>query len=163
MEFCMRLLSRASRIVFAGLVTVISAAVLSTFVALRYIDRHKYADRDGCEHVPLAPAFTPQTYGGVLWPYGEVTACSTLDSDIQLLGETTVSFTLLLETESGPVLTRMDYLHIDAGRQFIAEATELDPEATCDLPDADTLRLTNAITARGGLLAEPWRVHYGDG
>jgi hypothetical protein len=156
-------------------IALVAVATLTALLAPWYLERHRYAARkNGCADVPVASRETPQSYPSPsstrrptlsdsnLWPYGAVDACRVLSSAAHLFGKADVSFILLLETDEGSVLVRMDYYDIGAGRQYVAEATELDP-AGYDLSEDDVTRINQAITRRGGLRATPWVVHYGDG
>lgn len=133
-------------------------------VGPRYLERLRWANKkDGCGDVPMAPGATPMTApGSYLWPYGAVYSCRVLDRTAHLFTEVDVSYVLLLESDSGPVLVRMDYTNIDAGRQYMARATEL-AAGEADLADADTARIDQAIEDRGGRNPTPWTVHHGDG
>lgn len=157
---------RRLRVFIALVVTALTAGTtLTVLLAPTYLQRHRYATtKGGCWDVPRAPTVTPQTHpDSYLWPYGAVYTCRVLDSVAHVFGKVDVSFTLLLDTEKGPVLVRMDYLNTTAGRQYVAEATELTPPAGVDLPDEDVATIERAITRRGGLQPTPWIVHYGDG
>ena len=138
---------------------------LIALLAPGHLERLRYAaTEDGCAHVPIAPAVTPLTHpDSRRWPYGAVYACRELDGWANLLGEPDVSFVLLLDTDTGAVLTRMDYYDIDAGRQFVAQAIELQPDGISGLTASESARINDAIATRGGLLLEPWIVNYGDG
>jgi hypothetical protein len=119
--------------------------------------------KDGCGDVPMAPVVTPQTNpGSYLWPYGAVHECRVLNGVAHLFGDVDVSFILLLETDTGPVLARVDYVGITAGRQYRAAAAEVGT-AGIDLSDEDVARLEEAVTRRGGRQPTPWVIHYGDG
>jgi hypothetical protein len=140
-------------------------AMLTALVAPRYVERHRFAAvKDGCADVPMAPMVTPQTYPDSFpWPYGAVYACNVLDGGANPLSAPDVSFILLLETDKGPVLTRMDYYDIRAARRYVAEATELGPKGFDRLAAGEVARINQAIAARGGRQPTPWVVHYGDG
>jgi hypothetical protein len=157
-------LSRRGVLLALLLIALAAGVTMTVLFAPRYLERHRYAmTQNGCKNVPMAPAVTPQTHpGSILWPYGAVHSCRVLDSQAHLSGRTDVSFTLLLETDKGPVLVRMDYFDIDLGRRYVAAATELDP-AGVDLPYPVVTRIEQAIAGRGGLEPVPWIVHYGDG
>ena len=77
-------------------------------------------------------------------------------------GPINVSFYVILETDTGPVLARIDYSQLDWGRQYGAKAVELDPSSYDVGPDEARL-IENAIDNRGGLQKTPWIIHYGDG
>jgi hypothetical protein len=146
------------------LIVGVAGASLALLAGPRYLDRHRWANaQDGCGSVPTAPARTPKTLGAAyLWPYGAVYSCRVLDRTVHLFAEVAVSYVLVLETDTGPVLVRLDYTNINHGRQYFANATELSP-TDADLSDADTARIDQAIQARGGRKPTPWTVHYGDG
>jgi len=155
---------RWRRVLFVVAPLVAVAAVTLTLGESSYLQRLRYAsERDGCRNVPMAPAVTPQTYPEPsFWPYGAVYACRVLDVVVPLYGEVDVSFNVLLETDTGPAVLRMDYLDIDAGRHFVAWGTELAPTGA-GLSDDEAARVRRAIADRGGRRPTPWVVHYGDG
>lgn len=155
----------ARRILLVAMLVGLAAAALAVTYGPRYLDRHRYASiKDGCADIPMAPAVTPQTYpGSFLWPYGAVRGCQVLDGGAHPLGDVDVSFVVLLDTDAGPVLARVDYRDTNAGRQYVAAATELDPAGSGDLSSERIAGITQAIAARGGLQPTPWIVHYGDG
>jgi hypothetical protein len=143
---------------------VVVAPVLTGGGRSSYLQRIRYAPaHDGCRNVPMAPTVTPQThpdsYG---WPYGAVYACRVLDVVVPLFGDIDVSYNVLLETDTGPAVLRMDYFNTDAGRQYVTWGTELEP-AGAGLSGDEVARVRRAITDRGGRLPTPWIVHYGDG
>jgi hypothetical protein len=154
----------AKRLGRRGVVAVATAAVVTGVVAGLVVRDHLWpGGRDGCRDVPLAPAVTPQTHpSALLWPFGAVQACRTVKTAAWPTGDVDASYVLVLETDRGPVLVRMDYYNLDAGRQFVAAATELSP-ASVDLPADEAVRIARAVQERGGLQDQPWTVHYGDG
>jgi hypothetical protein len=151
-------------LVAASLVALLLVVTVALLFGPRYLDRHRFAvARDGCSDVPMAPAVTPQTYpDSYLWPYGAIRGCRVVSMTAHVFGEVDVSYVLVLQTDMGPAVVRMDYRNTAAGRQYVAEAVELDPGGA-HLADDDAARITQAITGRGGRQPTPWIVHYGDG
>jgi len=147
---------------------VVAACVLSALasavVVPRFLERQRYATgRDGCADVPMAPVVTPATHpDSLVWPYGAVHACRVLGGGARLFGGVEVSYTLELETDSGPVLVRLEYTNVEAGRHYSSQAVELDPTGA-DLEGDEVERIRAAIAGRGGLQPVPWILHYGDG
>jgi hypothetical protein len=153
-----------------AVVVVVTAGLVVAGQLPRYLDRARYAGTHNraatwCANVPLAPAATPETMGdAMLWPYGAIDSCRALNGSAHLFGTVAVSSVLLLETEYGPVLVRVDYTNIDRGWQYVAVATELSPAQAGGLvPATDADRISAAIRTRGGLNPTPWTLHYGDG
>jgi hypothetical protein len=145
-------------------VAVLALLVAAPFVALvpRFVERQRYAAvHDACRDIPMAPVVTPQS-AGYLWPFGAVYACRALGGGAPFLGRVDASFALLLETDKGPVVGRMDVTHINAGRRYSASVTEMSPE-DAGLPPEEVQRIRQAVSARGGLNPYPWIVRYGDG
>jgi hypothetical protein len=146
------------------LLTVLAVATALTIGEPTYLQRLDYASgRDGCANVPMAPAVTPQTHpDSYRWPYGAVHACRVLDVVVPLFGEIDVSFNVLLETDTGLTVLRLEYLNVDAGRQYSVRGVELEPTGA-GLSADEVARVRSAIADRGGLQPTPWIVTYGDG
>src|SRR5690348_16092945 len=142
------------------LVVLAGFALLASLIVEAH-DRFSYNRMDGCKNIPMAPAITPPTTA-YLWPYGAVYTCRVIGKSTPWWGETDVSFFVILETDRGPVLARVDYARLDWGRQYTTAATELEPDGF-DLSAAEADRIRTAIADRGGLQPTPWIVHYGDG
>ena len=143
--------------------TVLAVGVVLAVLLVDRGLRVSGSSRYGCPSIPMAPAITPETYpGSYLWPYGAVRSCRELDGWSHLFGDVDLSFTLLVQTDAGPVLVRLDYSKLDWGRRYVAQATELDPEGA-DLTAEEIQQIKAAIGYRGGLQPTPWIVHYGDG
>jgi hypothetical protein len=140
---------------------VFVVGVLAAFAITLSEHRRALSGRFGCRDVPMAPAVTPESTA-FLWPYGAVYECRALGWPAPLFGDADLSVTLLLSTDAGPVLVRLDYTNLDAGRQYGAAATEIAPGGA-DLPADEIERINRGIQARGGLQPTPWIVHYGDG
>jgi hypothetical protein len=151
------------RLRVVGAVVLVVVTVLASILLISQIaERRRLASgRYGCRDIPMAPAVTPHSTA-YLWPYGAVYQCRAVGSGAPFFGDVDVSVTLLLETDAGPVLVRLDYQNLDAGRQYGAAATEIAP-AGAGLSADDEERVNRAIRQRGGLQSTPWIVHYGDG
>jgi len=113
----------------------------------------------GCAEVPLSvsPDATDMQE-----PYGTVTSCRELRRTGYWFAGGKTSVYLLLETGSGPVAVRVDYLYTGSGRAFTAVAVEL-PADRAPLNATDTRRVEAATAARGGVRTQSWTLHYGDG
>jgi hypothetical protein len=139
-------------------------AVLVPPMLSRYQQRWSFAEQmNGCADIPVAQpgqaAPQPTPY---LWRvYGAIGSCRVLGGGANLFSSVDISFTVWLETASGPVLGRVTYGDIDAGRAYWSEFAELGP-TDGDLSAADTGRLSRAITQRGAV-APPWKDQHGDG
>ena len=108
-------------------------------------------------------AQAPNTFArSVAYPYGTIRGCRVLDGSARPWGPVDVSYVVLLETDTGPLLARIDFADLDAGRQSTATAVELDP-AGSDLRPEEVDRVSRAISQRGGLRPDPWITRYGDG
>jgi hypothetical protein len=63
---------------------------------------------------------------------------------------------IVLETDTGPVLVRLDYHNLRAGCQYVARTVELDPTGA-DLPDGEVcLAAAHGRLRRAGTSAEWW-------
>ncbi|GAB4053797.1 hypothetical protein [Catellatospora paridis] len=118
----------------------------------------------GCRTGPLLPTVTEEEHrGAFLFPYGTVTSCRVLGGEVGLFSAD-ADTDLLLDTRRGPVAVRVEYRGMANGWQWTANATELTADQAAHLlSDADEQRLRAAIASRGGILAKPWTLHYGDG
>jgi hypothetical protein len=97
------------------------------------------------------------------YPYGTVRSCRVLDSNTNLFSEVDGSVFLVLDTDMGLVAVRVDYRDTVLGRQYRAEAVELTAARTPNLSAAEARQLQRSIDGRGGVRAQVWIVHYGDG
>jgi hypothetical protein len=90
-------------------------------------------------------------------PYGAIASCMMLGRRTPLTGDPDGTVFVVLETDQGPVALRVEYT--GDGDAYTADAVEtpayLAPGISSDLGK----RITDGITQRGGLRAEPWRVH----
>jgi hypothetical protein len=114
----------------------------------------------GCTDVGTGLPFPPNT---VDHPYGTVRSCAVLDSRTVLLTGVDYRVFLLLDTDAGSVAVRVDYRNTAMGRQYRAEAAELTATRTPNLFPAEARKLQRSIDGRGGVRAQVWVVHYGDG
>jgi hypothetical protein len=96
-------------------------------------------------------------------PYGTVRSCQVLDSHTLLFTGVDGSVFLLLDTETGSVVVRVDYRNTGLGRQYRAKAVELTATRTPNLSAAEARQLQRSIDGRGGVRTQVWVVHYGDG
>jgi hypothetical protein len=113
-----------------------------------------------CTDVGTGLPFPPNT---VDHPYGTVRSCKVLDSRTPLFTGLDYRLFLLLDTDTGAVAVRVDYRDTSMGRQYRAEAVELTATRTPNLFAAEARQLQRSIDGRGGIRAQVWVVHYGDG
>ena len=106
-----------------------------------------------CELLTGGPAGTT----GQSTPFGAVTSCMMLGRRTPPGGDPDGTVFVVLETERGPVALRVEYN--GEGAAYTADAVEipayLAPGISGDLAN----RIKDGINQRGGLRAEPWRVH----
>ncbi|MEV4137795.1 hypothetical protein AB0J72_37180 [Dactylosporangium sp. NPDC049742] len=90
-------------------------------------------------------------------PYGVVASCMMLGRRTPPGGDPDGTVFVVLETDRGPVALRVEYN--GEGDAYTADAVEipayLAPGISGDLGN----RIKDGINQRGGLRAEPWRVH----
>lgn len=97
-------------------------------------------------------------------PYGPVDSCRLLDHRVPLVGEVDAVTYLLLQTEAGVVVVRVDYRDLDMGRRWNAHAVELSVEqAPRGMSGQDRRKHRQDVEDRGGVRAEVWTLVYGDG
>jgi hypothetical protein len=119
----------------------------------------------GCQEGGLSPTIVPDGYQDDLdRPYGQVHSCRRLDREGHLFGKVEISVYVLLETDRGTVAVRLDYHNLDAGRQYVAQAVELDGTRVEHLLSGEERRdLNRDLAIRGGARSQVWTLSYGDG
>lgn len=140
----------------AGIVVFIAlVAGLLCYVTQR--DDPTFLAIHGCKEGPL----TARTKNdGYTWPYGLVHSCRVRGNSRSLFsGQETV--VLLIDTDRGSVVLRVDYSDLDRGRQYLAKATEI--ESAGGLSQAEKEKLQADQRTRGGVSSTPWMLAYGDG
>lgn len=154
-----------SRLVLAAIMLAVVGGLTLAALALNGPSVSGYSAGLGCEDGPVRPGATEEKLGkAFLWPYGDVHSCRPLGREGHWFGDVDVSAYVLLDTDRGLVAMRVDFRRMDGGRQYTADAYELAPDAAPGiLSAAEKRRLRDDQAARGGPLAGPWTLHYGDG
>jgi hypothetical protein len=109
-----------------------------------------------CERMTQFPVDTPS-------PYGATSHCEILSRTLRPESGVDARIALLLGTDQGLVKLRVDYTNLALGRQYRAEAHELGVHERPALPGARARQLAADLDRRGGVRAQPWILHYGDG
>lgn len=124
-----------------------------------------YAAAAGCRYAHVSPsAARGVDYTGPGQPYGAVLSCRMVSRRLGWFGvPETSSSVLLLLTQRGMVLIRLDYRDVQS-RRMTVKAVELPPE---DAPSSVTRderdRLRRDVAGRGGVRPGEWVLVYGDG
>jgi hypothetical protein len=97
------------------------------------------------------------------FPYGKVTECEVLDKEAHLFGEVEATTYLLLDTDQGAVVVRVEYHDLEAGFNWSALAYELtaDEAAARVTSEVDRRRVEAGIDSRGGARTEVWHLYSG--
>jgi hypothetical protein len=98
----------------------------------------------------------PEGTTGRSTPYGAITSCQMLGRRTTLSGDPDGTVFVMLETDQGPVTLRVEY--DGDGDAYTADAIEIPSWLAPGISGDTANRLKEAITKRGGMRAEPWRV-----
>ncbi|GAA3207076.1 hypothetical protein ACFO1B_19585 [Dactylosporangium siamense] len=99
----------------------------------------------------------PEGTTGQSTPYGAITSCQMLGRRTTLSGDPDGTVFVMLETDRGPVTMRVEYN--GEGDAYTADAVEIPSWLAPGISGDTANRLKDGINQRGGLRAEPWRVH----
>jgi hypothetical protein len=94
--------------------------------------------------------------------FGIVQQCREAGSSEYLFQLRGSRYFFLLTTTTGVFAVRVEYLNLDAGRQYVSTVTEVEPRDVPGLSRAERDQVRAGIAARGGLTGT-WTLHYGDG
>lgn len=146
-----------------GLISLVAISTVTTGISVCAIgdpETAAWVRERACTTGPLGMSPAGQRQYHRL-PFGLVRSCRMLDYDPRLFSEVDASTHLLLGTDSGLVLVRVDYHDLDMGYYWYAVATELAPgESRGGMSDEERRQHRRDVAGRGGVLSEPWTVKH---
>lgn len=128
-------------------VAVIAVVVGGSLTWREHSKREGWLDKHACEHAWIGQ---PER------PYGKVDSCRLLDTDVKLTGEIVGATEVLVHSDVGLVLLKIQYVGMDRGWNWEATAHEMSVAKSHGLTADERSSLASDIQQRGGVRVGDW-------